>query len=104
MLLVVGEARQPVLAPVIGAGARLVMAEVIPGIAIGAVVFAYGAPLALAEVGPPFAPQDATLPRLREALLLRRARCCRHRVAPFFRASVGAGPTYFGLPLIAPHR
>jgi hypothetical protein len=40
LLLVVGEARQPVLTPVIGAGARLVMAEVVPGIAIVAVVFA----------------------------------------------------------------
>ena len=42
--------------------------------------------------------------RLREALLLRRARCCRHRVAPFLRAQVSTGPTSRGLPLIAPHR
>src|SRR5262245_6180498 len=80
------------------------MAEVVPGIAIVAVVFAHGAPLALAEVGPPLPPQDATLSRLREALLLRRARCCRHRVAPFLRVQVNAGPRSRGLPLIAPHR
>src|SRR5215475_11548491 len=88
MLLVVREASQTVLAPVIGAGARLIMAEVVPGIAIVAVVFAHRAPLALAEVGPPFAPQDATLPRLREALhlgsgLFDGASLCVHLITPF---------------------
>src|SRR5262249_49335922 len=68
--------------------ARLVMAEVVPGIAIVAVVFAHGAPLALAEVGAPLPPQDATLPRLREALHLGPdsfdgAGLCVHLVTPF---------------------
>src|SRR5262249_5058883 len=63
------------------------MAEGVPGIAIVAVVFAHGAPLALAEVGAPLPPQDATLPRLREALHLGsgsfgRAGVCVHLVAP----------------------
>jgi len=48
MLLVIGESRQTVLAPVIRAGSRLVVAEVVPGISILAVVFANGAPLSFA--------------------------------------------------------
>ena len=54
-LLVVGDAGQPVLAPVIRPRARLVVAEVIPGIAVLAVILAHGAPLALAQSkGPTF--------------------------------------------------
>jgi hypothetical protein len=70
MLLVVGESRQAVLAPVIGAGASLVVAEVVPGISILAVVLPYRAPLPLAQVGAPLPPGDATVARLRKALLL----------------------------------
>src|SRR5262249_15887823 len=89
MLLIVGESRQTVLAPVIGARACLVMAEVVPGISIFAVVFANGAPLALAQVGAPLPPEDATLARLREALLFRSGSfdcvcLCLHLVPPEF--------------------
>ena len=55
-LLVVGDAGQAVLAPAIGAGAGLVVAEVVPGVAAFAVVLADGSPLAFAEVRPPFLP------------------------------------------------
>ena len=55
-LLVVGDAGQAVLAPAIGAGAGLVVAEVIPGVAAFAVVLADGSPLAFAEVRPPLLP------------------------------------------------
>src|SRR5262249_44141216 len=61
LLLVVGEARQAVLAPAVRARPRLVMGEVVPGVAIGAVVLAHGAPLALAQVWAPLAPRDALL-------------------------------------------
>src|SRR5262245_11002648 len=71
MLLVVGESRQTVLAPVIGAGSRLVMAEVIPGIPILAVVLPHRSPLPLAQVGAPLPPGDLTLARLCKPLLLR---------------------------------
>ncbi len=57
-LVVVRDAGQAVLAPPVGARARLVVAEVVPGIAAFAVVFANGAPLALAQVRPPFFPGD----------------------------------------------
>ena len=56
-LPVVGDAGQSVLAPVIGARARLVVAEVVPGVAVVAVVLAHRAPLPLAEIGSPFPPR-----------------------------------------------
>src|SRR5258705_7085430 len=60
-LLVIADAGQTILAPVIGAGPGLVMTEVVPGISILAVVFANGSPLALAEVGPPLFPVRCAL-------------------------------------------
>ena len=72
-LLVVGDAGQAVLAPVIGARARLVVAEVIPGVAVFAVVLAHGAPLPLAEVGPPFLPGDRSRRELRRVGRVRRS-------------------------------
>ena len=55
-LLVVGDAGQAVLAPAVGAGAGLVVGEVVPGVAALAVVLADGAPLAFAEVRAPLFP------------------------------------------------
>src|SRR5262249_7623048 len=62
-LLVIGNTSQAVLAPAIGAGPRLVVAEVIPGIAAFAVVFADGPPLPLAEVRSPLLPGPTRLSR-----------------------------------------
>ena len=56
-LLVVAEAGQAVLAPAVGAAAGVVVGEVVPGVAVGAVVLADGAPLALAQVRPPPLPR-----------------------------------------------
>ena len=69
-LLVVREAREPVLAPPVGARAGLVMGEVVPGVAVVAVVLADRAPLPLAEVGSPLLPGDVRLARLVQPLLL----------------------------------
>ncbi len=66
-LVVVADAGQPVLAPAVGARTRLVVGEVVPGVAVVAVVLAHRAPLALAEVRAPLLPLDA-LPRRIEAL------------------------------------
>ena len=55
-LLVVGDAAQPVFAPTIGARSRLVVTEVVPGVAVGAVVLAHRAPLPLAQVRAPALP------------------------------------------------
>jgi hypothetical protein len=65
-LLVVAEAGEAVLAPAIGARARLVVAQVIPGIAGRAVVLADGAPLALGEVRTPAPPPRARVAGLFE--------------------------------------
>ena len=55
-LLLVGDAQKAVFAPAVGAGASLIMREVIPGGAEFRVVLADGAPLPLREVGPPAPP------------------------------------------------
>src|SRR5262249_2514136 len=55
-LLRVAKAADAVLAPPIGTAGWGVMGEIVPGIAVGAVVLAHGAPLALAYIGPPLAP------------------------------------------------
>src|SRR5262249_5481126 len=53
---VVAKARQAVLAPAVSTRARLIVREVIPGGAMGAVVLAHGPPLALAQVRSPELP------------------------------------------------
>ena len=68
-LVVVGDSSQSVLAPVIRARTRLVVAEVIPGVAVVAVIFAHGAPLAFAEIGPPLLPRSVRVAGFFETLL-----------------------------------
>jgi hypothetical protein len=68
--LVIAESCDPILAPAIGAAARMVMRQVFPGVAMLAVILADGAPLALAEIGAPAAPRRA-VPSLGEPLRLR---------------------------------
>ena len=53
LLLVVAESCKSVLAPAIRARARVIMGEVVPRVAGGAVVLAHRSPLALAEIRPP---------------------------------------------------
>jgi hypothetical protein len=60
-LLVVADTSQAILAPVVGARAGLVMAEVAPGVFIRAVVLANRSPLPFAEVGTPFSPRGFTI-------------------------------------------
>src|SRR5262249_13055012 len=55
-LLGIAEPADPVLAPAIGAAARVVVREVVPGLAIRAVVLAHRAPLAFADIGTPLPP------------------------------------------------
>ncbi len=65
-LMLVAEPGDAVLAPAIGPRARLVVREILPGVAVGAVVLAHGAPLALAEIGPPALPAHLAAPVLGE--------------------------------------
>src|SRR5207247_3167637 len=56
---IVGDAQQAILAPAVGAGAGMVVGEVVPGGAGGRVVLAHGAPLAHRQVGAPALPGGA---------------------------------------------
>ena len=53
------DAEQAVLAPAVGAAARVVVREVVPAVAVGRVVLAHRAPLPLGEVRPPALPVAA---------------------------------------------
>ncbi len=56
-LMVIADTCETILTPVIGARPGLVMSEVVPGVPILTVVFAYCAPLPLAKIGSPFSPR-----------------------------------------------
>src|ERR1700730_230328 len=68
-LPVVGKTGDAVLAPAIGSAARLVVGEIIPRRAAGAVVLAHGAPLSLTEIRAPPTPILYAVAALLEALL-----------------------------------
>ena len=70
MLLVVGDAGDAVLAPAIRPRSGMIVGEEIPGVAVLAIVFADGAPLPLAQVGPPFFPRHALFSRRLQPQLL----------------------------------
>ncbi len=74
VLVLVADTGNTVFAPAISAAARLVVGEIIPGVAIGTVVFTHCPPLALAEVRPPATPLRAVV-ALRDDACLFRARC-----------------------------
>ena len=74
-LVVVAEPGEAVLAPMIGARPGLIVREIVPRIAVLAVVLAHRAPLALAEVGPPLLPGHPLLTRLIQAAPFRRFLC-----------------------------
>ena len=57
-LLVIADAGQPVLAPAIGAGACLIVAEIVPCRAGGAIILTNRPPLPLAEIGSPAPPGE----------------------------------------------
>ena len=67
--LVVGETGQSVLAPAVGAAAGMVVRKIIPSGAAWAIVFAHGAPLALAQIGSPAAPIIAAVGGVKPAAL-----------------------------------
>src|SRR5262249_17263043 len=71
-LLVIRNAAQPVLAPSIGAGAGVVMWEVVPSVAIVAVILAHRPPLAFAKIRSPLLPGHVIVARLIETNLFHR--------------------------------
>ena len=69
-LLVIAEAPEPILTPPVGTGTRLVMGEIVPGVAVVAVVLPDRAPLPLAEVGAPLLPGEVRFARIVQPFLL----------------------------------
>ena len=72
-LVFVRDAANAVLAPSISTGARLIVSKIVPRIAIGAVIFADGAPLAFTQIWTPFLPiflEDMYLLRNLDHILL----------------------------------
>ncbi len=65
----VADAQQPVLAPTVGAAARVIVRQVIPRRAVRAVVLAHRSPLAVAEVRPPQFPVGVQGAVLGESLM-----------------------------------
>jgi hypothetical protein len=80
-LIAVADARQAVLAPAVGPAAGVVVREVVPGVAVGAVVLTHRAPGALADVGAPAPPRGPSQAVVFEAVVLGgvrlHARCSR---------------------------
>src|SRR6266508_549445 len=77
VLMPVADAADAVFAPAIGAAARVVMGQIFPGRAVGAVIFADRAPLALGQIGSPALPvgfADSVL--LKSKLFLRHGLFC----------------------------
>src|SRR5689334_16443082 len=66
-LLAVADAAEPVFVPPVGARARLLVCEVVPGVTVRAVVLAHRAPGAFAQVRTPPLPRCAPLGRFLEA-------------------------------------
>src|SRR5262245_28637814 len=104
-LVVVADSRQPILSPAIRAGPCLIMREVIPGVAVVAVILPHRPPLPLAQVRAPFAPGRMLFPRLLQARVLMGARhvlvslslwaqrCGRSRAMPPSLPSIEVGKT-----------
>ncbi len=79
LLLVVADAGDAVLAPAVGARARVIVRQVLPRGPVGAVVLAHRAPLPLGQIRAPQAPR-APCPRvLRQSLFFRGQRIPRWR-------------------------
>src|SRR4029078_4304190 len=80
LLFVVGDAGEAVLAPPVGPGRGLVVAEVVPGVAALAVVLADRPPLAFAQVRAPRLPGGLLVARRVEPGLFGGHRGCPFRV------------------------
>src|SRR5271156_4370356 len=61
VLVTVAETGDAVFAPAVGPGTGVIVRQIVPGIAIRAVIFADGAPLAFGEIGSPTLPMDCSI-------------------------------------------
>ena len=72
-LVAVADPAHAVLVPAVGAGAGLVVRQVVPGVAVGGVVLADRAPRALREVGSPAMPRPCRIGSDRSSMEARRS-------------------------------
>src|SRR5262245_27837087 len=70
-LCVVAQSGDAVFAPAVGSRARMVVREIVPGVAVLAVVLTHSAPLPFAEIGSPLLPWRSLLTGLRQARAFR---------------------------------
>ena len=75
--VVVPEACDAVLAPPVGAASCMVVRQILPRVAVRAIVFAHRPPLALAEIGSPGAPFVRVLSGSDPAPFCGIEQCCR---------------------------
>src|SRR5258708_38608181 len=68
--MAVADAGEAVFIPAVGAGARMLMREIVPGGAVGAVILAHGPPRAFADVWPPALPVFLPIARLTQPQFL----------------------------------
>ena len=69
ILVAVRDPCQPIFIPAVDPATGVVMGEIMPGVAIGAVIFAHGAPGALAQIRPPMFPVGDSLAIGKQALM-----------------------------------
>jgi hypothetical protein len=98
-LLVVTETGDAVLAPAIGARARMVVRKVIPGLAFGAVVLAHRAPLPFAQVRAPSTPRRLAVAGFLQSCFLG-GHGVRHSVVGDIRHAHCAGRPSSGQPSV----
>src|SRR6516164_2396197 len=70
-LAVIGDASEPVLPPPVRTVLRVIVSEVVPGVAVRAVIFAYGPPLPLTQIRPPLLPGGSSFAVLLDPNLFR---------------------------------
>src|SRR5262245_36718494 len=90
-LLIVRDAGEPVLSQAVSPRAGLVVAKVIPGIAVFAVIFAHSSPLALAQLRTPVLPGSLVVAWIFKSDLFGVHRAPRCRVKTVSQAWVNSG-------------
>ena len=84
LLAVIRDSSQAILAPTISPRTCLVMGEIVPGVAILAIVLPDRAPLPLTQVGTPFLPWNSRIARIIQPLLFRSVDHLYHQDLPSF--------------------
>src|SRR5262249_52946376 len=70
-LAIIGDTGDPVLTPPVRTVLRVIVGEVVPGVAVRAVIFAHGPPLPLTQIRPPLLPRGSSFAVLLEPSLFR---------------------------------